>query len=175
MLLFHGSSFPEALMLNSIPVEYALALHTHVPCISRSILVLFFQRKETKLNNRLTKKKFPPFSLSDEVTFFLFPHFLWEMKSHRAHEYFAASNPHHECGAAFNPHSYILTHTTPHTSRAQGGTTIQHSSAFLFSAIRAQLWNVETWRLLVDIIYIIYKELNKYKVKAQTACICTKV
>jgi hypothetical protein len=31
------------------------------------------------------------------------------MKSHRAHEYVAAFNPHHEYGAAFNPHPYILT------------------------------------------------------------------
>jgi hypothetical protein len=46
-------------MLNSIPEEYALSLqnvsvleNTHVPCISRSVLVfILLERKETKLNN----------------------------------------------------------------------------------------------------------------------------
>ncbi len=46
VLLFHGRSFPQALMLNPIPVEYALSLHTHSPCIFLwSISAFIFQKK----------------------------------------------------------------------------------------------------------------------------------
>jgi hypothetical protein len=86
-------------MLNPIPVEYVLSLHTDSPCIFRSISVfifeknLFSKRIETKLNKTILKV-------------LLFPIFL-EMKSHRAHEYVAA----------INLHSYILTLRVEETRR----------------------------------------------------------
>ncbi len=70
-------------MLNPIPVEYVLSLHTHSPYIFRTTSVFIFQKKWTKLNN---------------LEVLLFPIFL-EMKSHRAHEYVAV----------INLHSYTLT------------------------------------------------------------------